>query len=37
MVMFQNVKTGLYLRVRSSGPAMSQPVTTGNAATFWNC
>jgi hypothetical protein len=36
MVMFQNVKTGLYLRVRSSGPAISQPVTTGNAATFWN-
>jgi hypothetical protein len=36
LVMFQNVKTGLYLRVRSSGPVMSQPVTTGNAATFWN-
>jgi len=36
MVTFQNAKTGLYLRVRNSGPAMSQTVTTGNTATFWN-
>jgi hypothetical protein len=36
MVMFQNVETGLYLRVRNSGPVMSQPVTTGSTGTFWN-
>jgi hypothetical protein len=35
-VTFQNVKTGLYLRVRNNDPVMSQPVTTGNAVTFWN-
>ena|SRR5215469_6519583 len=35
-VMFQNVKTGLYLRVRNSGLVMSQTVTTGSTATFWN-
>jgi hypothetical protein len=35
-VMFQNVQTGLYLRVRNTGPVISQTVTTGNTATFWN-
>jgi len=32
---FQNVKTGLFLRVRNSGPIMGQTVTTGNSATDW--
>lgn len=36
MVLFQNVKTGLYLRVRNSGPVMSQTVTAGGTATSWN-
>jgi hypothetical protein len=31
----QNVKTGLYLRVRNSGPSMYQTVTTGNSSTTW--
>lgn len=35
-VTFQNVKTGLYLRVRNTGPKMGQTVTTGSTATFWN-
>jgi hypothetical protein len=32
---FQNVKTGLYLRVRNNGPIMGQTVTTGNSSTSW--
>ena len=32
---FTNVKTGLLLRVRNSGPAFSQSVTTGSSATNW--
>jgi hypothetical protein len=36
MVTFRNVTTGLYLRVRNSGPVMSQTATMGNTATFWN-
>jgi hypothetical protein len=36
MVTLQNAGTGLYLRVRNSGPVMSQPVTTGKTATSWN-
>ncbi|MGP7999246.1 MAG: RICIN domain-containing protein [Streptosporangiaceae bacterium] len=32
---FQNVKTGLYLRVRNNGPIMGQTVTTGNSSTPW--
>jgi hypothetical protein len=35
-VTFQNVKTGLYLRVRNTGPVMGQAVTTGSTATTWN-
>jgi hypothetical protein len=35
MVTFQNVKTGLYLRVRNNGPLMYQPVTTGSSFTVW--
>jgi hypothetical protein len=31
----QNVKTGLYLRIRNSGPSMYQTVTTGRSATTW--
>jgi ricin-type beta-trefoil lectin protein len=34
-VTIQNVKTGLFLRVRNSGPALGQTVTTGNMATVW--
>lgn len=34
-VTFQNVKTGLFLRVRNSGPIMGQTVTTGATATAW--
>ena len=34
-VTFQNVKTGLFLRVRNSGPIMGQTVTTGFTATAW--
>jgi hypothetical protein len=33
---FKNVKTGLFLRVRNSGPIMYQTVTTGSTATSWN-
>jgi hypothetical protein len=33
---FQNVKTGLYLRVRNGGPLLYQTVTTGKTATSWN-
>ena len=33
---FQNVKTGLYLRVRNSGPLMYQTLTTGQSATSWS-
>ncbi len=33
---FQNVKTGLFLRVRNSGPIMFQTVTTGFTSTAWN-
>jgi hypothetical protein len=32
---FRNVKTGLWLRVRNSGPVMGQTVTTGDLATHW--
>jgi hypothetical protein len=32
---YQNVKTHLWLRVRNSGPAGFQTVTTGNTATNW--
>ena len=35
MITFQNVKTGLFLRVRNSGPIMHQPVTTGSTFTVW--
>ena len=35
MVAFQNVKTGLYLRVRNNGPIMYQTVTTGSTLTVW--
>jgi hypothetical protein len=35
MITFQNVKTGLYLRVRNSGPVMHQTVTTGSSFTVW--
>jgi hypothetical protein len=31
-----NVKTGLSLRVRNSGPIMGQSLTTGSAATAWS-
>jgi hypothetical protein len=34
-VTFQNVKTGLVLRVRNSGPIMYQTVTTGATSTAW--
>ena len=33
---FQNLKTGLFLRVRNSGPADYQTVTTGHSPTEWN-
>jgi hypothetical protein len=29
------VKTGLFLRIRSSGPIMGQTVTTGSSAKAW--
>ena len=32
---FQNVKTGLFLRVRNNGPIMGQLVTTGSTPTAW--
>ena len=32
---FKNVKTGLFLRVRNSGPLMYQTVTTGSTPEFW--
>lgn len=35
MITFRNVKTGLFLRVRNSGPAMYQTVTTGSTFTVW--
>jgi hypothetical protein len=35
MITFQNVKTGLFLRVRNSGPIMYQTVTTGSTFTIW--
>jgi len=35
MITFQNVKTGLFLRVRNSGPTMHQTVTTGSTFTVW--
>jgi len=34
-VTFQNVKTGLFLRVHNSGPIMYQTVTTGAMSTAW--
>jgi len=34
-VTLRNIKTGLFLRVRNSGPVMNQLVTTGNMATIW--
>jgi hypothetical protein len=33
---FLNIKTGLYLRVRNSGPIMFQTVTTGFTPTDWD-
>ena len=33
----QNVKTGLFLRIRNSGPVMGQTVTTGSTLTGWDC
>jgi hypothetical protein len=35
MITFRNVKTGLFLRVRNSGPVMHQTVTTGSTFTIW--
>jgi hypothetical protein len=35
MITFQNVKTGLYLRMRNGGPIMHQTVTTGSSFTIW--
>jgi hypothetical protein len=35
MITFQNKKTGLFLRVRNSGPIMYQAVTTGSSFTIW--
>ena len=35
-VTFQNVKTGLFLRVPNTGPIMGQAVTTGGTPTSWN-
>lgn len=35
MVTFQDVKTGLFLRVRNGGPIMGQTVTTGSSFTVW--
>jgi hypothetical protein len=35
MITFQNVKTGLFLRVRNSGPIVNQTVTTGSTFTIW--
>ena len=35
MITFQNVKTGLFLRVRNNGPIIGQTVTTGRTATAW--
>jgi hypothetical protein len=32
---FQNVRTGLFLRIRNSGPIMGQTLTTGSSATAW--
>ena len=34
-ITIQNVKTNLFLRVRNSGPALNQTVTTGAMATAW--
>ena len=34
-ITIQNVKTNLFLRVRNSGPALNQTVTTGAMATEW--
>jgi hypothetical protein len=34
-ITFQNVKTGLYLRVHNNGPIMGQDVTTGSSAASW--
>ena len=35
MITFQNAKTGLFLRVRNSGPSMGQTLTTGSSFTVW--
>ena len=32
---FQNVRTGLFLRIRNSGPKIGQSVTTGFSPTIW--
>lgn len=32
---FQNARTGLFLRIRNSGPKMGQTVTTGSTPTDW--
>jgi hypothetical protein len=34
-ITFQNVKTGLFLRVHNNGPIMGQDVTTGSSAASW--
>jgi hypothetical protein len=33
MIALQDAKTGLFLRVRNSGPSMGQTVTTGSSFT----
>ena len=33
---FKNLKTGLYLRIRNSGPGMYQTITTGLTPTAWD-
>lgn len=35
LAMLRNAKTNLYLRIRNSGPAMGQSLTTGNTPTAW--
>jgi hypothetical protein len=35
MIALQDAKTGLFLRVRNSGPSMGQTVTTGSSFTVW--
>jgi hypothetical protein len=35
MIVFENIKTGLSLRVRNGGPVTGQTVTTGTKFTVW--